>query len=1293
MKISRKLKAVLILSLVVILLVGVTLFVLLKPGQWTDEIVTYLNENILVENGWRISIEKIEGQLTSDIDIHNLYLRKIDGSAVFYTEYAKVNFDLSQILVGKWAISRVRSDNALLTIDQTVPAEITELNFVTDLTRKGFRIRELSLGRSALIVREDEDESLYDLSFDGRIDTRSGKLVINPAKFRFADLKGANSLWLAGGEFALSATGLVAKEVTGNLNQLHFEFSSDIGFYPDTKILLDATVHNIITGDYVNQDVLTVLNADTVNLQFQLETDLVNGVVDGLVYNSRTYDIVSEVDLDVTRKEDTILLNRSAVRIGTSEVTGEGNLTDNKAFLLNISIDKLDLASLNLLPESTHITGMATLEGSFDDNSRLERVAARLRLQNDKRGDERFVRISGGVTYAAGIIEITDSLTVDLGYGVMSADGKMNLEDERIDVILTTKDANLQSLAYVFGWPDSLAGQLKGSVDLTGYLRDPSVKGILTFSDGVFGTSMVSSLSASFFINSLIENRQGSLRAVAKDGKTLGYLVDEGTVDLYFRGDTVMIASVRLDGENNYLQASGKIVGSSSIIIDQLQASLRDQYLSTAEKVVIRQQDDGFVVEPATIRINDGSVQGSLLLKDGTVQTGKMRVVNLNLDALERLLQTDFLITGSTFAQLDMMNVDGDLVVDGTLDIKDGQWNEIPFSDLILTGDLRNDQVSIREMRMLGVDGMTMELSGYLGSVLGEDGRLEIDPEGDIEFSSAFKNLDLVLLADYLPQWWNLRGKATGSLAMSGKAMDSEMIFQLTIIEPQLDRIHAQKISASGRYMDHRLFFEDMEGFTATGHYTGEGYIPAEFDLIAEDEDRFMATEPISISFRAETSNLDFLTPYFADVDSIKGDFSIDLSINGTPVNPVRNGRISVENGIIYPLYLDVPISQMSGSAILKDNKFMIEEVTAASHMPANVDWAKDLRSGLSRISGGIFFAKEGTSFSKNIQIKGSMDMEQFFSPNLAFLISGEDVYVRTLLGEIEGIADVDLSVTGQDTLSIVGDIIPSEAVLRMEFTDEGDFEDAKEAGAMVTHYDLHFPIAGNLFIRNSQIDAELEGDMTITRLGNEPYRYAGELTVAAGKFYYGTDNFDIQEGYLSFDPTEFNPRMDIRATTTISDVDILVSLTGEFDDPTLIIEDSEQFFSQGDLLQMLTIQRRFEDEDFSTESISEQSVYIFGKYLKNELERSLVRSTPVLDELEIEGSETILNPSDDSDLAVKVGTRLSSNLYLSYKQNFSLTQPNQVGVEYRLNRNVSLVVTYDEDGQVHLKYRRKYQF
>ena len=1293
MKISRKYKAVLILSLVVILLVGGTLYVLLEPGRWTGEIVAYLNDGILEENGWRISIEKIEGQLTSDIDVHNLYLRKTDGSAVFYTDHARINFDLSQILSGKWAVSEARSDNALVTIERTSQKEMGELSFVTDLSRNGLSIRELSIGRSALIVRKGEDETLHSFSFEGSVGTRAGGLTIALSEFRFGDLKGENNLRLVDGEFALSAANLVATEVTGTFNQTRFDFSSHIGFYPDTEILLDATVRNVIAGRYMSPDAAAILGADTVDLQLQMETDLISGTVDGLIYDSRTYGIIGEVDLDVTRREDLILLNRATVKIGSSEVTAEGRLMNNKAFLLNLFINKLDLASFQLSPASTHITGTASLDGNFDETFNLESVAAKILLQNDKRGDERFVRITGGVNYTEGIIEASDLLTVDFGYGVMTAQGKMNLENERIDVTLTTRDANLQSLAYVFGWPDSLAGQLKGSVDLTGYLRDPSVKGILTLSDGVFGSITVSSLNASFLINSLIENRNGSLRAVAADGKMLGYAVEKGSVDLYFRGDTVMIASVRLDGEDNYLQTSGKIIGTSSLIVDQLQASLRDQYLSTAEKVVIHRENGGLVIEPATIHINDGSIQGSILIREGTVQAGKMHAVNLNLESVERLFKMDFPITGAAFVKLEIRSENGDLVVDGTLDIKDGQWNEIPFSDLSIIGDLREDQVSVREMKMSGADGMTMELSGYLGSVLEEGGILNIDPEGDIEFSSEFRNLDLVLLADYLPDWWNLRGTATGSLAMSGRAMDSEMIFQLTVIEPRFHSIRAEKVSASGRYMDHRLFFEDLEGFTATGRYTGKGYIPAEFDLIADDEDRFMETEPISISFHANTSSLDFLTPYFSDVDSIKGDFAIDLSIDGTPMNPVRNGKIRVENGVIYPLYLDSPISQVSGSAILMDNKLMIEKMTAASHLPANMDWAKELRSGLSRISGGILFSKQDVEASQNIEIKGSIDMEHFFSPDLAILFSGEDVYIRTLLGEIEGIADVDLSVTGRDTISIAGDIITREAVLRMEFTDEGVFEDAEEAGSTVTLYNLHFPIAGNLFIRNSQIDAELEGDMTISKLGNEPYRYAGELTVVGGKFYYGSDNFDIQEGHLSFDPTEFNPRMDIRATTTISDVDILVSLTGEFDDPTLIIEDSELLFSQGDLLQMLVIQRRFEDQEFSTEKIGEQSVYLFGKYLQSELERSLVRSTPVLDELEIEGSESILNPSDESDLAVKVGTRLSSNLFLSYKQYFSLTQPNQVGVEYRLNRNVSLVVTYDEDGQVHLKYRRKYQF
>lgn len=362
MKISRKYKAALILSLVVILLVGGMLYVLLKPGRWTGEIVAYLNDSVLEENGWRISIEKIEGQLTSDIDVHNLYLRKTDGSAVFYTDRAEINFNFSQILSGKWAVSKVRSENALVTIDKTSPQAIGEVSFVTDLSRNDFNIQELHLGRSALIVREGENETLYSFRFKGSIDTRDGGLIVTSSEFRFGDLEGKNILQLTGGEFSLSAVDLAAREVTGTLNQVLFDLNSDIGFYPDTKIQLDATVRNIIADRYVTPDVLTVLGADTVDLQVQMETDLVDGIVDGLIYDSRTYGIIGEIDLDVTRQRDQVLMNRAALRVGPSEITAEGKLVNNEAFMLNLFIDKLDLASLQLSPESTLITGTLLLK-------------------------------------------------------------------------------------------------------------------------------------------------------------------------------------------------------------------------------------------------------------------------------------------------------------------------------------------------------------------------------------------------------------------------------------------------------------------------------------------------------------------------------------------------------------------------------------------------------------------------------------------------------------------------------------------------------------------------------------------------------------------------------------------------------------------------------------------------------------------------------------------------------------------------------------------------------------------
>ncbi|MFQ6673756.1 MAG: translocation/assembly module TamB domain-containing protein, partial [Fidelibacterota bacterium] len=940
----------------------------------------------------------------------------------------------------------------------------------------------------------------------------------------------------------------------------------------------------------------------------------------------------------------------------------------------------------------TRIRGSVALSGTASREG-IEVLASDLTLQNDEPGDANFVKATGRITYGDNTVELPDSFVLDLGYGTLYATGKINLDKERMTVSLATRDVDLQPLGYMIGL-DSLSGKVGGTVDIVGYLMDPSVNGYLTIQNGKIGQSEASTLSVSFLVNSLMKNRHGSLRAVATGGRFLDYDIDRGTSDIYFRGDTILVESIRLEGSDDFFQLSGRIVGGDFFLVNQLQLSLSDQYVTSVGQVVLRRTPGELALRPAVFRVNDGTAEVSFSLEGGKFATGDLHLVNFDLASLRKVFHRNVPIVGAAFADFSVHTVGDRLEAEGTFEVKDGRWEGIEFDNFLVSALLEDNQVYIKELNVSGPDGMGLEVSGFYDVKDGATTNLlEIDPPGEISFSSEFHNLQLKLLAGFLPEGWKLGGVATGSLVMAGKAESPEMVFEFTIDKPWFDRIFAKQISGSGRYTDQRLYFEDLVGDSYAGRYTGDGYLPVDLSLVSNKEDRFLDSEPISMTFSAETSNMDFLTPFWSAVDSITGDIDIQVSISGTPANPVRNGEIRIRDGTIYALMLDFPLDHVNGSAVLKNNKFIIDELVAESHVPADVDWTHQLKSNLAQVSGGILFGKTGGKPSPNVRVTGSMDMGEFFHPNLAFLVSGKDVYVRTLLGEIEGVAELNLSVTGKDTVSIVGDILPREAVLRMEFAEDSEYGDMTSAGSTVSRYQLHFPIGGKLFLRNSQIDAELSGDMSIQKLGNGPYRYSGELDVIGGKFYYYSDVFDIEEGHLVFDPSEFNPKMDIRATTEISKINIEVTLSGDFNEPIVVIEDSEQKISQGDLLQLLTMQRRFDEQDLSTSGLSDQSVYLFGKFLKSEIERSLVRATPLLDEFEIEGSSSLLAGSDESDLALKVGTRFSSNLYLSYKQSFSLTQPSQVGVEYRLNRNVSLVVTYDDDGQMHLKYRRKYKF
>jgi hypothetical protein len=98
---SKRKKALLILTITLILLGGGLSYIIMSPGTWSEYLIEYINENLLESNDWSLSLVEIDGKLTSDVTLRSVYLRSGDGSVVIFCENVLLNLDLSRILSGK----------------------------------------------------------------------------------------------------------------------------------------------------------------------------------------------------------------------------------------------------------------------------------------------------------------------------------------------------------------------------------------------------------------------------------------------------------------------------------------------------------------------------------------------------------------------------------------------------------------------------------------------------------------------------------------------------------------------------------------------------------------------------------------------------------------------------------------------------------------------------------------------------------------------------------------------------------------------------------------------------------------------------------------------------------------------------------------------------------------------------------------------------------------------------------------------------------------------------------------
>jgi hypothetical protein len=157
----------------------------------------------------------------------------------------------------------------------------------------------------------------------------------------------------------------------------------------------------------------------------------------------------------------------------------------------------------------------------------------------------------------------------------------------------------------------------------------------------------------------------------------------------------------------------------------------------------------------------------------------------------------------------------------------------------------------------------------------------------------------------------------------------------------------------------------------------------------------------------------------------------------------------------------------------------------------------------------------------------------------------------------------------------------------------------------------------------------------------------------------------------------------------------------GHLDNPQLVLESSSGF-SESDIVELLTIRSRFDDNEISAKGFGNRAQNIFGAYLERQLEKNILQVTGlsqagIIDNVSISGAAGFISQNTDQDFTITAERQISDNLSFnySYHRSFSLSNPttNKVGVELRLNRYVSLVGNVDETGNMHVKYRLRYSY
>ena len=1238
------------------------LFLVFRPEFWHDKIESIINKKYLTDNGWHLSIRAMEGHLFTSVILKDILVEHEEGS-IFLAKSIKSTMNFFPLLTGAISLDLIKINESEMSLKSDFIKQVNQDKKI-NITFPKFpiRIEKFQLNGKVFITNLD---SLYEanLEFTGNLSGTDTAYSLGVEQFKVNSGDSGRTIRLNRSSLTYSKQGELISHINGFVFSIPIEGKFAYINTPDKHLSGRIKLEEISLLDTIVTYFPMKHKFSSITATIDFESNLKSFRGNVGISNILGLDLEGEIFLD--RNNESIFVNNLELKSDSTILKINGYFHNSGMINGKIILSNLDLNQWIVGQKNTNISGVVDING-FVKNGLITDVILKTEIQETSLFPEEFVTLTGTVSYHDSLVQIVDPLLLSIGPSSVVLEGNMNVQTESMDLSIKMNEANV-FIVNKFLLNPIESGSATGNMKVLGTISKPTLNADLFCKKIVYNGISLEEMEIHFRFDNSKDITNGYTHLVFTEGKWKDYQIDNGTIDLKIDSGVIELENVQLNKENNYLQLSGKIEDDGSIVFDRFQAAYSGHYIALPSPLKFNLNNESIVVNPFILHVDDGVIEGYFHKKQ--YFDGRFKFSNIEASLLSPFIQNDrYQLSGMIFGELGVHQSLGKYGISSDLSVKKGSIAGQKFDDLIISLFVREDVLQIEELTLIQGEKSGFQAMGTLPLVNNLGAPVEIN------LDTKFSNLDLDIISHIIPNWFRLEGIISGEMNIFGNTEKTRFDFDMNIKEAVFDKIKFGFVKGRGNYDGQTLDFSQYSSEWKQNFLEGHASLPLDYNIGSNQFGRAILEKPIFLSIGGRTKDLHFISSYIDGLDSIVGNFKIQLGLSGDWNNLIRDGLIDIVNANIFTDRLKNPITNVDGRGQLLSNRLTFENLNGIMNKPLE------------------------NQKEKNVFITGSMDMTNFFEPYFDIWLIGENIYFEAIQEELKGMINLDVTMKGKDDITISGKIPIVDVEMFKDFTSFSLPGSFSKDGRVSLNYKINFPITEQFILLNNQIDASLGGDISIIKNGISETDFSGELIFKKGKLYYSGDIFTITEGYLIFDKIGFNPYFDMTAYTTIDDEQIDISFTGPLENPQLILT-SESGFSQSDILELLTWGKRFEDQEISYSGFGKRATSLVEGWVNTQLNRKFMQLSGlaklgIVNNVTIEGAAGLINPGGKKDFKIEASVTKTISLNYAFRRSFSLTHPNHaVGVEYKVNKYLSLIGDVDQNGKVHAKYKLRYDY